>query len=252
MKRGHAKACADGKPKPTKKPKTKSMTKNQRKALQDSLRSINPRSLIYEAVSALKEQFQDGSQAPFVTAFCEVESLLKDIAEFHRDTFAALHCECKTENNAEIQFHLKWHHHCSAFLLEEKHSLSTIGLEEEKNPVLTNLRYKWLEFCRKNSTPLPASKPAMMAFTSALYHSLLEHLSLFQSNETSVTEPAVVEEDGVYYQFCGAALSDMLHRRYKQISGATNKNLMSIEISILQAILIPKINLTYVPDYLKY
>ena len=42
----------------------------------------------------------------------------------------------------------------------------------------------------------------------------------------------------------------MLHRRYKQIRDASNKNLMSIEISILQAI--NSKDKSDIPDYLKY
>lgn len=54
----------------------------------------------------------------------------------------------------------------------------------------------------------------------------------------------------MYYRFGGGALCEMLHRRYDQICSAKNKNLMSIEISILQAINTK--DKSDIPGYLKY
>ena len=81
----------------------------------------------------------------------------------------------------------------------------------------------------------------MMALSTTMYNSLLEHVRSFQSSqgdtvETSTTSNEVVEEDGMYYQFGGGALCEMLHRCYDQICSTKNKNLTSIEISILQAV----------------
>lgn len=94
----------------------------------------------------------------------------------------------------------------------------------------------------------------MMAFSSALYYSLLEHVSSFQASQsegaTSSTVVSTDEEDGVYYRFGGGALCEMLHRRYKQICCSSNKNLMSIEISMLQAI--NSKDKSDVPQYLQY
>ena len=94
----------------------------------------------------------------------------------------------------------------------------------------------------------------MMSFSSALYNSLLEHVASFQANQTegtgSTTVVPIAEEDGVYYRFGGGALCEMLHRRYKQIRTASNKNLMSIEISMLQAINTK--DKSDIPEYLQY
>ena len=94
----------------------------------------------------------------------------------------------------------------------------------------------------------------MMAFSSALYNSLLEHVSSFQASQTEGTVGKTVvptaEQDGVYYRFGGGALCEMLHCHYKQICCSSNKNLMSIEISILQAINTK--DKSDVPKYLQY
>ena len=70
-----------------------------------------------------------------------------------------------------------------------------------------------------------------------------------QSEVTESSCSSIPEEDGVYYRFGGGALCEMLHRKYKQISNARNKNLMSIEISILQTINTK--DKSDIPDYLQ-
>lgn len=250
----------DGEPRgerqqPTKKKRvTKKMNKTTAKTLQNSLKCIATNVLVDEAVASLKEQFSEcHGLSAFVDEMCKAEEVLNDIIQYHRDTFSTLHSECKKEKNSQLQFQLKWHSYCSAFLLEEKHTLDAINLEEAIHPVLTNLREKWLQFCKGHSRPVPESNPAMMALSSAVYNSMLEHVSSFQACQSGATESScgsVTEEDGVYYRFGGGALCEMLHRRYKQISSAKNKNLMSIEISILQAINTK--DKSDIPDYLQY
>ena len=137
-----------------------------------------------------------------VKELCDTKQLLRELADFHRDTFVALHIECKKEKNSKLQFQLRWYLYCSAFLLEEQYSLSAIHLNETAHPVLTEFRQKWLDFCKEHCTSVTASKLLMMAFSSALYNSLLEHVSSFQASQTKGTAGNTVvptaEEDGVY------------------------------------------------------
>ena len=242
-------------PKTKRKRKTKVMSKKARETLQDSIRAIDTSVLVSEVVTALKEQCCDGSLTTFTNELCEANELLKDLVDYHRDIFATLHADCKKEKNCQIQFQMKWYSHCSAFLLEEKYPLNIINLEEDSQPGLAKLRQAWLDFCKEHGAPIPASRPAMMSFSTAMYNSLLEHVSSFQSSkndamDTGTTSYEVTEEDGVYYRFGGGALCEMLHCRYNQIRSAMNKNLMSIKISILQAINTK--DKSDVPGYLKY
>ena len=139
-----------------------------------------------------------------------------------------------------MQFQLKWYSYCSAFLLEEKHTLSAINLVEAKHPVLANPRQVWLEFCREQSISVPGRNSVMTTLSSAVYNSLLEHVTSFQEFQSGSADGShseiSEEEDGVYYRFGGGTLCEMLQCRYKQIWSASNKNLMSLEISLLQAI----------------
>ena len=241
-------------PKPKRKRQTKAMNKKVRKTLQGSIRAIDSSILVGEVVTALKEQCLDSSLTEFANALCEANELLNRLIEYHRDIFARLHSDCKKEKNLQIRFQMQWYSHCSAFLLEEKYQLSTIDFEEDDHPELAKLRQDWLDFCKEHKAPVPASRPAMMALSTAIYNSLVEHVSSFQLSQSDAvdtgTSDEVIEEEGVYYRFGGGALCEMLHRRYDQIRSATNKNLMSIEISRLQAIN-TKDKLD-IPDYLKY
>ena len=229
------------------------MYKKMQETLQCSLELIDTNVLVLEAVAQVKEKFPDSDThlTSLVNGLCDVKQLLRELTEFHRDTFMALHVECKKEKNSQLQW---WYCYCSAFLLEEQYSLAAINLEEVAHPVLTKLRQKWLDFCKEHCTSVIASKPVMMAFSSALYNSLLEHVSSFQASQSECTAASTVvptdEEDGVYYRFGGGALCEMLHHRYKQICCSSNKNLMSIEISMLQAINTK--DKSDVPQYLQY
>ena len=232
------------------------MNKKMRKTLESSQESIDTSVLVHEAVARIKQEFPDSDThlTSLVNGLCDAKQLLGELTEFHRDTFAALHVICKKEKNSQLQFQPRWYSYCSVFLLEEQYSLAAINLEEVAHPVLTKLRQKWLDFCKEHCTSVIASKPVMMAFSSALYNPLLEHVSSFQASQSECIATSTVvptdEEDGVYYRFGGAALCEMLHHRHKQICCSSNKNLMSIEISILQAINTK--DKSDVPQYLQY
>ena len=239
---------------PKKKRQMKVMNMKTRKTLQDSIKCIDVGTLIKEGTTALTEEFSEGNLAAFIHDVCEAKQFLTELGEYLHDKFATLHFECKQEKNSQMQFQLKWYSYCSAFLLEEKHTLSAINLLEAKHPVLANLRQVWLEFCREQSISVPEQNSVMTTLSPAVYNSLLEHMASFQESQSGsadVSHSAISEEeDGVYYRFGGGTLCEMLQCRYKQIRSASNKNLMSLEISLLQAINTK--DKSQIPDYLQY
>ena len=238
---------------PKKKRQVKVMNKKTRKSLQDSIKSINVSTLITEGTTALTEEYSESHLAAFADSVCESKQFLTEIVEYLCNTFATLHFECKQEKNSQMQFQLKWYSYCSALLLEEKHTLSAINLEEAKHPVLSSLRQEWLEFCREQAISVCERNSVMTTLSSAVYNSLLEHVASFQESQSGTANISCnvpVEEDGVYYRFGGGTLCEMLHRRYKQIGSASNKNLMSIEITLLQAINTK--DKSDIPNYLQY
>ena len=226
------------------------MNKKTRKTLQDSIRSFDAAALVKEGTTALTEEFCNGHLTTFISDVCESKELLTELVVYLRETFATLHFECKQQKNSQMQFQLKWYSYCSAFLLDEKHSMSAINLEEAKHPVLANLRQQWLDYCREQAIE---RNSVMTTLSSAIYNTLLEHVGSLQESQSScpnISPSVPLEEDGVYYWFGGGTLCEILHNQYKQISSASDKNLMSIEISLLQTINTK--DKSDIPDYLKY
>ena len=150
-----------------------------------------------------------------------------------------------------MRFQLRWLEYCSAFLLEEKYTLAAFHLVE--TPELTNVRQKWLDFLKEHTMSVLICRPVMTSLSSAVCNTLLEHVSSFQTKQGKTATSSVapdIEEEGVYDRFGGGALCEMLQRRYKQIKTSRNKNLTSIEISMLQAINTK--DKSDIPGYLQY
>ena len=243
--------CEAGGPKPKKQRRTKVMTKKTRKTLQDYLKSLDVSILVSEAITNLNQEFSDSPLMCFVKEICKEQHLLQELVENHRQTFVTLHCECKKEKNSQMRFQLRWLEYCSAYLLEEKYTLAAIHLVE--TPELINVRQKWLDLLKKHTMPVLTCRSVMTSLSSAVYNTLLEHVSSFQAKQGTAAADSVapdLEEEGVYYRFGGGAICEMLQRRYKHIKTSRNKNLMSIEISMLQAINTK--DKSDIPGYLQY
>ena len=207
----------------------------------------------------IEEQFSDGKLNGFVETLLKGYEPMLEIAKHHRDSFVSLYDECKPAKSCFMQFQLRWHSWCSAFLLEEKYTLEAINLKESDNGYssLVSIRNTWLEFCKSCNTPVPTSNPVMIAVSSSLYAYLLNHVSAFQE---SVTEKSLTEHteafsgdgDDVYYRFGGAALCVMLKNRYNEIKKCPSsvRNVLSVEIFMLQAMKIK--DKSGIPDYLRY
>jgi len=130
--------------------------------------------------------------------------------------------------------------------------LSEINLEDPDAYKISETRLLWLSFCEENGAPVPESNPIMMTISSAIYHFLLDCVSHFQITSAESISPTVQEGDDVYYRFGGAAISDMLHLRYKEIRSCRDdqRDLLSQEISILHSI--NSKDKTNIPQYLSY
>ena len=239
----------------------KTMPKKTRAVLVKSVNSIEPSLLVDEVRHNIEEQFSDGKLNGFVETLLKGDEPMLEIAKHHRDSFVSLYDECKPTKSCFMQFQLRWHSWCSAFLLEEKYTLEAINLKENDNGYssLVSIRNTWLEFCKSCNTPVPTSNPVMIAVSSSLYAYLLNHVSAFQESvaEKSLTEhteafSGASDGDDIYYRFGGAALCVMLKNRYKEIKTCPSlvRNVLSVEIFMLQAMKIK--DKSSIPDYLRY
>ena len=104
----------------------------------------------------------------------------------------------KVSKTSFVQFQIKWHKYCSAFLLRDALSLLDIEIEENNSA---------------NNTPLPESNCVMISNLSVVYSALLEHALNYHCTSSIETESpfeTVIDDDNVYYRFGGAALCEML------------------------------------------
>ena len=99
-------------------------------------------------------------------------------------------------------------------------------------------------------------KKIMIIFSSSLYNAFLKEVHNNKSETHFATSTCTVStiEDGddVYFRFGGAAISDMLHLRYKNIRTcqAKKRDVLSHEIRCLQAINTKE--KASMPKYLQY
>jgi len=237
---------------------SKVIPKKKRQDLVKHLKAIELSTLRIEMHTAVKEQFGDSQFKEFLDELFKEDEPMLEITSQHRNSFAVLYGECKQQKNAFMQFQLQYQYHCSAFILEEKHTLAAIKLNEASHPALVAARKTWLEFCKKCNLPVPESNPIMIAMSSRAYSYLLNQVSIYQETLTDETpsdmaETMPVGEDGddVYYRFGGGAICSMLKLRYKELKNCSriDRNALSIQVCILQAMNLK--DKSCIPAYLK-
>ena len=186
------------------------------------------------------------------------EILFRDILLHHRVRFGELYIQCKEESDPFLQFQLKWHQHCAAFLLSRDHSLATINLEEFAQQSVAALRLRWLDYCDQSTLPFSDTSKVMMTLSSAVYDVLLERVQSYQEGLSTSVDPSSnsasndPDSDDVCLRFGGAAICEMLKLRYDQIKKCsdTQRDQLSQKITILKAVTMK--DKTSLPIYLKY
>ena len=236
--------------------KRKILSKGERAEICQSLKDIDISSTLQQVESSLREQ---ASNHPGVNEILgdliKNDSLCRALMEHHITTFVDLYNQCSTGKEKYLRFQLKWHSHCSIFLLPKDVDVESVlpkqSLGKEDIRTYENIRSLWQQFC-DTSYPFENCKKLMILFSSILYKMLLqkvnEHPASSTNHQTSIPTHVVHDADDVYYRFGGAALSDMLHVRYNKVKKSSVT--VSEEISILQAINTK--DKSSMPNYLKY
>ena len=238
------------------KPTSKVIPKKKHQDLLKHLRAIESNILRIEMRAAVEEQFGEGQYQRFLDELFKQDEPILEIATQHRKSFAVLYGECKQQKNSFMHFQLQYQYHCSAFILEEEHSLAAIKLNEANHATLVAARKTWLEFCKKLNLSVPLSNPIMIAMSSRVYSYLLNQVSIYQDSLTDQTpvETTLVCEDGddVYYRFGGATICSMLKLRYSELKtcSRTDRNAISIQVCMLKAMNLK--DKSGIPEYLQY
>ena len=97
----------------------------------------------------------------------------------------------------------------------------------------------------------------MISICSAVYKYFLERVSKVQESilePSSSTRVISQDSDSVYYRFCGAAMTAMLHARYEKRRSCKQdqKETLEKEIKVLKCIQCYSTDKSHIPEELKY
>ncbi len=115
---------------------------------------------------------------------------------------------------------------------------------------MEKIRQTWIGFCEGKDVSEWNRNAVMITISAAAYDFYLRLLTKCQQeisdgeSENSIEE-CVKEEDSVYYRFCGAALSSMLHSRYEKRVDCIKpdkKDCIQREIVVLRAKVISQVS----------
>ena len=150
---------------------------NKRENLQIKKTLSDLRSDITTVISLVNVRKQLPSSNPTVAVFCNsiVPNSIKFLAEHLHQVFVKLYDECSTMKEKYLQFQIKWHRHCSYFLVEKNVELSLIGLHsaEPSAEAVVSVRSQWSKLCAANHLQRSDAKIFMILFCGCPYDELL-------------------------------------------------------------------------------
>ena len=153
-----------------------------------------------------------------------------------------------------MRFQLEWHQRCSVFLLPPDKGLSDVGVDPKKNVDFAQLQ-RWIGYCEGKSVNKQVRNAVMISVCSTVYKYFLKRVSKVQESTlkpSSSTRVISQDSDSVYYRFCGAAVTAMLHARYKKRRSCKQdqKETLRKEINVLKCIQCT--DKSHTPEELKY
>ena len=173
-----------------------------------------------------------------------MSTLVKGLTEI----FIHVYKFCQTGKDKYCRFQLEWHKQFSLLLKGQIDQ----GCQKE----LTLIHQRWLGYCEGIGVPKEVYNPVMIAVCSAVSDYLMQRVAKQQKpdgDNCGLDQTLILEEEGVYYRFGGAALATMLHLRYNQLKSGiqeSKRESVKFEITILKAIQCT--DKQHIPEYLQY
>ena len=231
----------------------KVLTKAAKKQITKYIRELNPTNIsllsLSEAKCGVPRHETD------LLMFCEnVAPSTTDFFVKHlQEMFEVLYDECSTIKDRYLQFQLKWHKHCSLFLVEKNLQLSLLDLHPE-DPLaekVVSIRAQWNKVRLSHSLTNKDMKTFLILFSSAVFNEFLHQChKVLEGKHVTPVENSDTQD--TYIRFGGAALATMLKLRYDRMKTCSLelKEQISQEITILKQICAHSKD--HIPDYLKY
>ena len=237
--------------------KCKALNKSEKLQIKKSLSDLSPD--ITTAISLINVRKQLPSSNPTVAVFSNsvAPNSIKFLTEHLHQVFVKLYDKCSTMKEKYLQFQIKWHRHCSYFLVEKNAELSLIGLHpaEPSAEAVVSVRSQWSKLFAAHHLQRSDAKIFMILFCGCLYDELLRQCHRIIEPDIQASELCSEDSEDVYYRFGGSTMRNMLHSRYTKIKSCplNQKDRVSQEITVLQQISVhKKEDKDRVPDYLIY
>ena len=237
--------------------KRKALNKNEKQQIKKSLSDLRPEVTTVISLVNVRKQLPSSNQN--VEIFCNfiVPNSIMFLAEHWHQIFVKLYGDCSTMKEKYLQFQIKWHRHCSYFLVEKNAELSLIGLHpaDPSAEAVVSVRSQWNKLCVANCLQRSDAKIFMILFCGCLYDELLRQCHRIIEPDIQASELCSEDSEDVYYRFGESTLRNMLHDRYTKIKSCplNQKDRVSEEITVLQQLSVHrKEDKDHVPDYLKY
>ena len=231
----------------------KALTKSVKKQITNHITELNPTNVSLVSLSEAKRVLPRHESD--LLKFCE--NLSPNTADFYvkhlQEMFEALYNECSTIKDRYLQFQLKWHKHCSLFLVERNLELSLMGLHPD-DPLaekVVSIRAQWNKVRLSHSLTTKEMKNFLIAFSGAVFNEFLHQChEVLQGKRVAQAE--TVDTQDTHIRFGGAALATILKLHHNRIKSCSLelKEQISQEITILQQICAHSKD--HIPDYLKY
>jgi hypothetical protein len=230
--------------------KRRLLKKDEKADIVKAIKEVDVCAIVKQQVCA--ESINIDGLTQVVDSLVEDTPLFQSLVNHNHETFISLYNQSSTGKEKYLKFQIEWHSQCSIFLLPKE-----CGIEEitsNKSQSMSELRYFWLEFCERYPDFVLCNK-AVILLSSCVYNSLLDiiHTQTTKCGAANSTMAQYDDGDDVYIRFGGAAISDMLHLRYKSIrtcSSTVRREVISQEIEILHSI--NTADKSSNPTYLKY
>ena len=208
-----------------------------------------------EEVSSEKHIAEDSDQQEFWVCLQNSQQIVTELLRTLASLFASLYKFCDKGKDKYMRFQLEWHQCCSVFLLPPDKGLSDVGVDPKKNVDLAQLQQRWIGYCEGKSVNEQVRDAVMISICSAVYKYFLKRVSKFQESilePSSSTRVISQDSDSVYYRFCGAAMTAMLHARYEKRRSCKQdqKETLEKEIKVLKCIQCT--DKSHIPEELKY
>ena len=114
--------------------------------------------------------------------------------EHLKGRFVTLYEECATISDRYLTFQLKWHHHCSYFLVDCNRDLTLIGLHPS-DPIavdVVSVRSQWSRLAVQYSLQKEESKTFLILYCGSVYDELLHRChSVIETSSQPDVSPVV-------------------------------------------------------------